>query len=168
MRRCHPLRSRAPGQGGPGEETRVSSEELQAWSARSTKKREGVTNSRWAKVREGAAKRAASGEWDGASPMEMVAAYALLHEHVYGVAPGELDPKSRMYAAGAAARMLTGEFGGEPAEMAEFLRWTWDREAKREKDRRHNGRDGGRIGWRLQFGGAILTDYRVSRNRRRT
>lgn len=106
-----------------------------------------------------------TGEWAAARPLHFVALYAHLHERVYGAAPLELGPTERLHAAGMAAQMLKKHFGHQAAEMAEFMRWVWTREQGREKWRRDNDRPGGRIGWRFQFNGSLLTDYRVDQAR---
>lgn len=105
--------------------------------------------------------------WDEAAPRHFVALYAILHERVYGVAPCDLTPVGRLHAAGMAARLLEKQFGGERVELYEFVCWTWKREEKREKWRAEKGCEGGRIGPRLQFSGALLADYRVEAARAR-
>lgn len=112
-----------------------------------------------------AERRGGSGDWEGARPLVFVAAYARLHELVYGLAPAELGPQERKVAACAAARMLKREFDGDAAAMAVFVQWAWKREQGREKWRRANGRQGFRMTWRLLFGGAILTDHRLEQLR---
>ena len=102
-----------------------------------------------------------AGDWSRATPAHFVALYAIGHLNVYGVEPGELTPPLRLAAAGAAARMLQNDFGGDAGKMHAFVRWTWERELEREQWRRDNGREGGRISWRLQFSRAIWTDWRL-------
>lgn len=104
--------------------------------------------------------------WDGARGTHFVALHSMLHRRVYGVDPG-YGARERMLAAGAAARALGAEFGDDPAAMAEFVRWSWVREQGREKWRRANGREGGRLGWRLQFSGSLVADYRIDLARRK-
>jgi len=101
----------------------------------------------------------------GATGKHFVALCAMLHGKVYGVAD-EVGPRERMDAAAAAARMLRSQFDGDADAMADFVRWAWLREKDREEWRRENGRPGGRLGWRLLFSGAILTDYRLDKARR--
>lgn len=108
-----------------------------------------------------------TGDWSTALPRHFVAAFEAQHVLVYGVADAEMNGATRMMAAGAAHRMLQHEFGGDQDAMALYMRWAWIREEGREKWRRENGRDGGRVGWRLMFGGALLTDYRLDQQRRR-
>jgi hypothetical protein len=127
---------------------------------------QGIANGTWERALADAAERLASGQWAGAKPATWVAAYALLHGKVYGVVPAELTPKPRMHAAGAAGRMLLREFDGDAAEMAEFVRWTWMRERAREAKRQGHGGCSYRLSWQLQFGGAVLTDYRLDQSRR--
>jgi hypothetical protein len=112
-----------------------------------------------------AERRGGSGDWEGVRPLVFVAAYARLHDLVYGIAPAELGPQERKLAACAAARMLKREFDGDAAAMAAFVQWAWRREQGREKWRRQNGRQGFRMTWRLLFGGAILTDHRLEQMR---
>jgi hypothetical protein len=96
-----------------------------------------------------------------------VAMYADLHEKVYGIAPVELDDGKVFHMAKQAAdRLLEKHFGGDPGEMVTFVLWVWDREKGREDWRRGGIKSGGRIGWRLQFGGALVSDYRLDAVRR--
>jgi len=104
--------------------------------------------------------------FDDADPRLMVGIYSALHELVYGVAPDDLA-KDWTQAVAAAKRMLDQQFSDDAPRMVKYLRWTWTREKDREKWRAENGRDGGRIGWRLQFQSlALLTDYKVAVARR--
>jgi hypothetical protein len=106
--------------------------------------------------------------WAEMRPGHFVALYVACHERVYGAAPTELDVgRTHALAVLAASRLLKQEFHEDPARMFDFLRWAWDREEAREKWRRDNRREGGRIGWRLQFGAALVTDYRVEASRRK-
>lgn len=112
--------------------------------------------------------RREANDWESARPGHMVALYAMCHEKIYGFIPNELD-KGKEYALAvlSAARMLKGEFRGESKIMVEFIRWTWRREQSREKWRRERGQGGQRIGWRLQFNGSMVSDYRVDLARRK-
>lgn len=109
---------------------------------------------------------AASGDWSGASGTHLVALYAWLHAQVYGVENAELDGRQWALAAQAAGRMVANHFADDYGSAVVFLRWAWKREQGREQWRRENHKDGGRIGWRLQFSGSIVTDYRVDSARR--
>jgi hypothetical protein len=99
-------------------------------------------------------------------PGELVGLYALLHTHVYGVEPGELTEGTAFAAARSAATKLMRDLGG-PLEAVGFVRWTWKREAMREKRRREEGAvTSFRLGWRLQFVSRVLVaDYRVAQAR---
>lgn len=101
--------------------------------------------------------------WDVAEPRHLVALYAWCHEQVYGVAPAELVGYAWAGAVSAALALVRNEFRGDVPSAVDFLRWVWARERERESWRRRNRPDGGgsRIGWRLQFGRAMLTDYRI-------
>ena len=105
---------------------------------------------------------AESGDWSEARGTHVVALYAWLHACVYGVEPSELTPKQWGIAAAAATRMVDQEFKRDYGSAVQFLRWTWKREQKREEWRRQQHRDGGRIGWRLQFSNALIVEYRLS------
>ena len=115
-----------------------------------------------------------SNNWSSAKPMHMVALYCWCHEQVYGVECAELTGSgkattaARRGAAGAAARMLQGEFNGIPDAMARYINWVFKREVGREKWAKENGRDRGRMTWMVLFAGrAVLTDWRADRLRRR-
>jgi hypothetical protein len=104
--------------------------------------------------------------FDSAKASELVGLYSLLHALVYGVRPEELAVEWTS-AVAAARRQLVSQFDGRPSRLVAFLRWTWKRESKREKKRRSNGAsEVYRVGWRLQFGNSLLTDYRVAVARR--
>lgn len=104
-------------------------------------------------------------DWSQAKGRHWVALFAKFHREVYGVEPADLTPKARMDAAVMAAALVRRHFK-EPDEMAEFVWWCWQRERGREKWRRENGRAGGSITWRLQFNGALVTDFRIDRARK--
>ncbi len=105
-------------------------------------------------------------EWAAAKPGVLVALYAKLHAHVYGVLPAELDsPREWLQACRAAGLLVKRDFGGDAARAVDFMAWCWDREEGRERWRREHGRDGGRIGWRLQFSRSLLSDWRVDQAR---
>jgi hypothetical protein len=124
-----------------------------------------IDNAAWRKVREQAAEMMASAQWGDAKPRHFAAVYEILHEWVYDVLPAELDPKGRSFCALMASQLLRREFDGNCVAMAAYLHWVWVREKERERWRRENGRDAGHISPRLCFGGALLTDYRISRAR---
>lgn len=108
-----------------------------------------------------------TGDWEGARPKHLVKLYGMLHQRVYGVEARELRNSLTVRAATRFATMqLQGEFANDPVEMAGFMRWVWERELKREEWRRSNGRSGGRVDWRLQFGPALVTDWRIDMARR--
>ncbi len=103
-----------------------------------------------------------TGEWDAAGARHLVALYDRLHARCYKVEAAELGPAERYNAAMMAANMVRREFGGEYPEAVEFMRWAWEREISAEKWRRENSRvNARRLGVRLMFGGALLTDYRL-------
>lgn len=143
-------------------DTEKLSEHLGRWSEKAPRKKGGTISD--GRIRAATAEvldSMKSGDWADARSVHFVALYAHLHEGVYGAPPAELSPSVRLRASGMAARLLEKHFGGDRGEMAEFMRWTWTREKSREKWRRDNDRPGGRIGWRIQFNGALLDDYRV-------
>lgn len=99
-----------------------------------------------------------AGVWKAARPRHFVALYAQLHAHVYGAEPTELRGKTWTAACLMASRLLAGDFSGDAGRLVAFVVWAWKREkkahAKGNEDRR-------RMGWRLQFSSALVTDYRV-------
>ena len=153
----------------PGEDGGDIARQWEEWgSSRGEKRdRKTITDGRFDKAVREAEAMMRGGDWADAKPLHFVALYVVLHEGVYGVSPGELGPQQRLQACGFAHRLLKHEFDEEPAAMAAFVRWTWQREKEREQWRRANARSGGRIGWRLQFSGTLLTDYRIDCERRK-
>ena len=104
--------------------------------------------------------------WLEATPVHFVALYELLYAVVYGEMPIDLeDSKPYARAATEAAECLRVHFGGDQMAMLNYVRWSWKREEERETWRRENQRSGGRIGWRLQFRGPMLADYRLDQAR---
>ena len=127
-----------------------------------------VSNANWNRALD-RVKRMLDGSllWSEATALDFVALYAILHKSVYQVEAVELGPTERLHAAGAARRLMKKEFGDVSSLMMFYMRWAWTREEGREKWRRDNNRDGGRLGWKLMFNGSLLTDYRVSAKRRK-
>lgn len=106
--------------------------------------------------------------WSEMTPAMFVALYAWLHSEVYGVDPSaELAGKTGLAARGAAKRMVDEMFDGDRVAAVDFVRWSWRREKGREQWRRDNGQAGSRMGWRWQFGPALVNDYRVHLRRQR-
>lgn len=106
-----------------------------------------------------------SNDWDSFTPKHFVGLYCLLHQHVYGVLPTEVRSQYRQ-AVGASMRMLHNVFGADCSNMIEFMRWVWKREEF--KEQRRDPDSDFRIGWRLQFGAALVNDYQVALARRRS
>lgn len=108
-----------------------------------------------------------AGDWEKYRPGHFVALYAACHERVYGFYPVELETGQGFgLARMMASRLLKTTFKGNCEMMVDFLRWTWVREEGREKWRRENNQGGQRIGWKLQFGVFLVSDYRVDRTRK--
>jgi hypothetical protein len=126
-----------------------------------------ISDREWALAQEQAGECIRSGRWGDAAPRHLVALYDLMHSRVYGVQCVELLPRDRAIFTFSAKRLLDREFDGVPGAMAEWMRWVWQREADRERRRRFEGREtSSRIGPRLMFGGALITDWRLSQMRR--
>lgn len=107
---------------------------------------------------EGALGMRQSEDWSAAAPKHLVALYAQLHTHVYGVEPMEVGDAREWGQACVAAARLLGMFD-DPRACVAFVAWTWMRE-KAAIARQQNG-SRRRIGWRLQFSSSLVTDYRV-------
>jgi hypothetical protein len=108
----------------------------------------------------------ASGEWQKADALHLVLLYAELHRQVYGADALEIAAVKALTLAARAARNLADlYFEGDYGAVVSFMRWSWKREQEREEWRRANNREGGRLGWRLQFSASLVSDYRVSERR---
>lgn len=118
------------------------------------------------RAREGMERMTASGDWSEAVGAHLVALYEWLFLQVYGVATAELDPKNRAIASAMAGRFVHEHFADDYGAAVMFMKWTWKREQGREQWARENGKERGRVGWRLQWSGSIVTDYRVDCARR--
>jgi len=100
-----------------------------------------------------------AGQYNVATPSQLVGLYYLCHEKVYGAVPSELVGEEWRKAVLAAANLVRREFRGDSAKAIEFVRWTWRREAWREGRRKEEDRRW-RITWRNQFCRADLqADY---------
>jgi hypothetical protein len=109
----------------------------------------------------------ASGDWQRADALHLVLLYAELHRQVYGADALEVvAAKALALAAKAARNLVESYFEGDYGAAVSFMRWAWRRELEREEWRRANNREGGRLGWRLQFSPSLVSDYRVSGQRR--
>ena len=115
-----------------------------------------------------ASRRAESGDWEGAKGSSFIGLYALCHRMVYGILPCELQELGCFRAAAKQAALVAHTaFGDDPSEMAEFVRWAWEREKARAKWARSQHFDRNRMGWRMQFSRGLETDYRVAKAQRR-
>lgn len=113
------------------------------------------------KAREEMPLMARSGDWGDATGLHLTALYEFMHREVYGVEPLELDKRAWASCSKVAANCVQKFFEGEMGQCVAFLRWVWGREIEREAWRKQNGRDGARIGWRVQWSAALVSDYRV-------
>lgn len=105
--------------------------------------------------------------WENAEPGHFVALYAACHEQVYGFKPHELESGTTYALARfACSGLLRVHCEGDKEMLASFIRWTWIREESREKWRRENAKDGGRIGWRWQFNASLISEWRLAIARR--
>jgi hypothetical protein len=121
-----------------------------------------IPDGEWARLLSGADSRIDSGEWSDASAKDLVALSAIMHSDVYGIESADLTPEMRLVASFQAGRLLEKDFSGDAGAFADFVRWTWQREVGRIEWRKKNNQASTfRLTWRLQFGPAILTDYRV-------
>lgn len=115
-----------------------------------------------------ARRRATSGEWDRSKGATFVGLYALCHQMVYGVVPGELqEPAAFRAAAKHAARAMHELFDDDPAEVAAFVRWTWEAEKRKNAWAQQKAFDRKRLGWKAQFSRAVQTDYQIAQKQRR-
>lgn len=114
-----------------------------------------------------AKRRATSGDWEGAKGSTFIGLHALCHRMVYGIIPEELYAEGVMRAAVRnAASALHQMFGDDGHEMADFVRWTWEREKRKSTWAQANGYDRNRLMWKWQFSRSLLTDYRIARSQK--
>lgn len=130
--------------------------------SRSPRSKSGITDSKMQKFIDAAREFARSGDWSNAEGKHFVALYEWMHQEVYGI-DSCTTPMDRLGAVSAANAMLRNKFDGKPSDMAAYMRWLWARERGREKWRREEKRDGGRLTWRALFVTTyIYGDYRVA------
>lgn len=112
--------------------------------------------------------RAKTGDWENAKPTAFIGLHALCHQMIYGVHPLELDQTGLFRAAARlAARAQHDLFGDDPTKMAEFVRWTWEREKRKNTWAQAKQVERNRLSWRWQFGRDLVTDYRIAMSQRR-
>ncbi len=100
------------------------------------------------------------------SASDLVGLYAVLHEHVFKVLPGELE-QDWMAACSSANKLVRDEFGGDYVAASRFVAWCWTRVRKRARHTAE-GDDLFRPGWRYQFTGRVwMTDYKAQAARTR-
>lgn len=126
----------------------------------------GVGDARFLEALDAVACMLREGRWVEASGLHFVALYADLYFRVYGIQALDLGAKERVFASKLAEDMLHKDFKGDRQAFARYVSWTWSRERSREEWRRENGKTGGRISWRVQFGRNLLADYRVEEARK--
>lgn len=115
-----------------------------------------------------AKRRASSGEWEGAKGSTLVGLYAMCHRMVYGIIPSELEePSTFRQAAKMAATTMHELFVDDPAEVAAFIRWSWEVEKRKNTWAQSKSIDRRRLGWRAQFSRALQTDYRIGQKQKR-
>lgn len=137
--------------------------ELEAWAGVG-KKKPASRGPDPDKARAQLAEMMLAGSYDKATPTHLVALYEWCHEKVYGVRPSELSTRAAWKTVTfAASKLMRDEFRGSAPAVVDFIRWSWKREAGRERARRAGSNvHVGRLGWRLQFAMRYLvTDYRV-------
>ena len=112
--------------------------------------------------------RSKAGEWGDATGRTFVGLYALCHRIVYGEIPLELYEKAQFgTACRMAIRALREWFGGDTGLLVEFVKWSWEREKRRDAWAIQNGRDRGRMGVRFQFSAAMVQDWRIDKTKGR-
>lgn len=117
---------------------------------------------------EAAEARSKSGEWLGATSSMLVGLYAVMHRMVYGFVPEELNAKSELQRASGAARKLCSDFfGGDPDAMVEYMIWAANRSKGRKEWAEANGRDVVRLAWRFMFSASSVSDYRADMSSKR-
>jgi hypothetical protein len=115
-----------------------------------------------------AKRRALSGEWNDSKGATFVGLHAFCHKMVYGIVPDELYvPGLFRAAARGAAKALHEFFDDDPAELAAFVRWSWEREKRKNSWAQANGVDRSRLSWKWQFSRSLLTDYKIDLSTRR-
>lgn len=115
-----------------------------------------------------AARRANSGDWDGASGATLVGLYAFCHRLLYTVLPEELAAVPKFNAAAKRAKAFVHDhFADDFGAAAAFIKWSWEREKRKNQWCRDNGVEARRLGWLLQFSPSLLTDWRVDAARKR-
>ena len=123
-----------------------------------------VTPKTWEKALFVVREMFASGDWTKATPIHLVATYAILHRQTYGILPGELDAKELHRARAHATGFFVDELDSDWAKFVLFSRWVWAREKQREEWRRTNNQDF-RLSIRAFFSKNTLTDWLVTLNR---
>jgi hypothetical protein len=107
-------------------------------------------------------RRLAADDWQDVTPGLLLAVHCWCHRRVYGADPifTSGDWKLALLRAGS---LVKRQFDGDATAALAYVRWSWQREGRRENYRRGtNGEvNGSSLGWALVLGGRLLTDYRV-------
>src|SRR3990172_8529604 len=99
----------------------------------------------------------------------LVGLYAICHRMIYGIIPQELCEKALFnIAAKLAAVALHKHFDDDPSAAAAFVKWSWEREKRRDTWAREKMIDRARLSWKLQFSATLVTDWRVNAADRRS
>lgn len=111
----------------------------------------------------------ASGEWgwDDADSKTFVGLYVYCFKMVYGFIPEELNKKPIYRRAKAdALKMFHEMFDDDPYEMLAYMKWTWEREKKRNEWAEREGVDRSPMSTYQQFSAQFYTQYKVSASRK--
>ena len=115
-----------------------------------------------------AQRRARTGDWEDAKAATFVGLYALCHRLVYGVLPSELVAAGTFkLAVRMAAKAKHELFHDDGIALVEFVRWTWEREKRKNSWAQSKSVDRNRMSWKWQFSRAMETDYRIHLSQKR-
>jgi hypothetical protein len=110
-------------------------------------------------------------DWTQAEAKHFVAVYYKMHAFVYDALPEELHAENQWLGAVSATKKLIADsfsVQGKPCNDAviDFIRWVWDRERRRYKQAKEQGRDHTRITWRMMFASRYyVSDYKTEKRR---
>lgn len=145
-------------------DSEVASSELAEWVALKSPEQPTKKASGWdeAHARRVVTEMIEKQDWHSASPKHFVELYVHLHTRVYGVAPLDLDNnRKKLTAASLARKVMKEHFDNTPDEMANFMRWVWQRQQVNEKKRKAGIVDSDfMVSWRYQFSASLVKQYR--------
>lgn len=147
------------------EETARAAAELEKWTTRKPKKKNGFSDAQLRKADRELEDILESRDWSTATAKHFLALFCRLYAQVYGVAP-IMATNERLQAVQRLGGFLKNRFDSDPTALAFYFRWVWKEEARKESWCKEQGiQRSGSLGWRVMITNELLSKYLVVRMR---